>query len=198
MVNAKGIKQSNEKRYKNEVYSWRHLTRTDQWHPANGCVSGTYWLYAGISVLGISVFTMIVPETKGKSLEEIEQLFSKGWCHCPCMEDSKAIGSGKQKTYELEIISKQNWSNDLHSLWIFGIVTKLCNCLVRAGTSVCCSNLIFGEQTSSGELFTRLASLILKVTLYLVHSCRIEMQHDVMKSKPRKNGNIVLSSCPFL
>ncbi|XP_064604839.1 proton myo-inositol cotransporter-like [Liolophura sinensis] len=69
---------------------------------------GTYWLYAGISVIGISVFTMIVPETKGKSLEEIEQLFSKGWCHCPCMSDANAIGSGRQKTYELEIISNQN------------------------------------------------------------------------------------------
>jgi SP family facilitated glucose transporter-like MFS transporter 8 len=36
---------------------------------------GTYWLYAGVSFLAFLFVIFFVPETKGKSLEEIERLF---------------------------------------------------------------------------------------------------------------------------
>ncbi|XP_031555263.1 solute carrier family 2, facilitated glucose transporter member 8-like [Actinia tenebrosa] len=39
---------------------------------------GTYWLYAGISFLAFLFVVLRVPETKGKSLEEIERLFDGG------------------------------------------------------------------------------------------------------------------------
>ena len=40
--------------------------------------SGTFWLYAGVCLLG-SIFTFIfVPETKGKSIEEIQKMFFVG------------------------------------------------------------------------------------------------------------------------
>jgi len=39
--------------------------------------SGTFWLYAGVCLLG-SIFTFFcVPETKGKSIEEIQRMFTK-------------------------------------------------------------------------------------------------------------------------
>merc|ERR1712013_727348 len=38
---------------------------------------GTYYFYAGWSALAIVWFFIVLPETKGKSLEEMEQLFSK-------------------------------------------------------------------------------------------------------------------------
>jgi len=38
---------------------------------------GTWYLYAGFSLLAIIFFTFTLPETKGKTLEEMEELFSK-------------------------------------------------------------------------------------------------------------------------
>jgi hypothetical protein len=38
---------------------------------------GTYYFYAAWSVLAFFWFFFTLPETKGKSLEEMEQLFSK-------------------------------------------------------------------------------------------------------------------------
>jgi hypothetical protein len=38
---------------------------------------GTYYFYAGWSFLAIIWFYIVLPETKGKSLEEMEKLFSK-------------------------------------------------------------------------------------------------------------------------
>jgi hypothetical protein len=35
--------------------------------------SGTFWLYAGFGVLAVAFFSAKVPETKDRSLEEIEQ-----------------------------------------------------------------------------------------------------------------------------
>ncbi|XP_077563108.1 facilitated trehalose transporter Tret1-like [Haemaphysalis longicornis] len=37
--------------------------------------AGTYWMYASILAVAFVFFVLFVPETKGKSLEEIEQLF---------------------------------------------------------------------------------------------------------------------------
>ena len=38
---------------------------------------GTFYFYAGWSALAFVWFFIVMPETKGKSLEEMEQLFSK-------------------------------------------------------------------------------------------------------------------------
>jgi len=38
---------------------------------------GTWYLYAGFSLLAIIFFTFTLPETKGKTLEEMEELFSR-------------------------------------------------------------------------------------------------------------------------
>lgn len=34
---------------------------------------GTFWLYAGLGVASLIYFAVVVPETKDRSLEEIEQ-----------------------------------------------------------------------------------------------------------------------------
>ena len=38
---------------------------------------GAFYLYTGITVIGFFIFAWILPETKGKSLEEVEQLFNE-------------------------------------------------------------------------------------------------------------------------
>ena len=38
---------------------------------------GAFWLYMGVAVLGIAYFHIALPETRGKSLEEIEALFAR-------------------------------------------------------------------------------------------------------------------------
>ena len=38
---------------------------------------GAFYLYTGIALVGFFLFLGILPETKGKSLEEMEILFSK-------------------------------------------------------------------------------------------------------------------------
>ena len=42
--------------------------------------SGTYWLFVGIATLGFIFFGLLLPETKGKKLEDVDQLFAKPWC----------------------------------------------------------------------------------------------------------------------
>ena len=41
---------------------------------------GAFWLYATFSAVGISVLAYILPETKGKSLEQVQELFTKPYC----------------------------------------------------------------------------------------------------------------------
>ena len=45
----------------------------------------TFGLYAGLSVLGLLFIVLLVPETKGKSLEDVETLFQRphfvNWCY---------------------------------------------------------------------------------------------------------------------
>ncbi|KAK6993628.1 proton myo-inositol cotransporter [Biomphalaria glabrata] len=40
---------------------------------------GTYWLFVGIAILGLVFFGICLPETKGRKLEDIEDLFSQPW-----------------------------------------------------------------------------------------------------------------------
>jgi len=37
--------------------------------------SGVYWLFSGISLFGAIFVILFLPETKGKSLDEIEKIF---------------------------------------------------------------------------------------------------------------------------
>ncbi|KAL3196713.1 hypothetical protein MRX96_045114 [Rhipicephalus microplus] len=39
--------------------------------------AGTYWMFAGLLAVALVLFIFVVPETKGKSLEEIELIFGK-------------------------------------------------------------------------------------------------------------------------
>ena len=41
--------------------------------------SGTFWLYAGLATIGVVFIAIFLPETKGKSLEEVEGLFARPW-----------------------------------------------------------------------------------------------------------------------
>ncbi|BFZ09061.1 hypothetical protein BsWGS_12100 [Bradybaena similaris] len=43
---------------------------------------GTYWLFVGISVAGLAFFIVFLPETKGRKLEDVEELFSRPWSMC--------------------------------------------------------------------------------------------------------------------
>ncbi|XP_064464726.1 proton myo-inositol cotransporter-like [Ornithodoros turicata] len=40
---------------------------------------GTFWLYGGLSTVGLLFFFLFLPETKGKSLDELEDLFAHPW-----------------------------------------------------------------------------------------------------------------------
>ena len=44
------------------------------------CIAGTFCLYAGLAIIGFVVLKFLLPETKGKSLEEVEGLFAQSWC----------------------------------------------------------------------------------------------------------------------
>ncbi|ESP02505.1 hypothetical protein LOTGIDRAFT_171977 [Lottia gigantea] len=56
---------------------------------------GTYWLFVGICLLALAFFFSVLPETKGKQLEEIETLFDEPW--------SKCCGSGHvENSYNLQ------------------------------------------------------------------------------------------------
>lgn len=58
---------------------------------------GAFWLFAGISFLGL-IFTLIfVPETKNKTLEEVEDLFR-----------GKKKGGSENLGYEREIPAPEN------------------------------------------------------------------------------------------
>lgn len=43
---------------------------------------GAYYLYTGISFIGFNFFVCFLPETKGKTLEEVESLFAQPWLVC--------------------------------------------------------------------------------------------------------------------
>ena len=40
-------------------------------------IQGTYWFFWGSSILGFIFVYMVMPETKGKTLTEIEAIFDK-------------------------------------------------------------------------------------------------------------------------
>ena len=46
----------------------------------NSCLGsyGTFWIYSAVCACGLAVFVRFLPETKGKSLEELEALFKGG------------------------------------------------------------------------------------------------------------------------
>ncbi|KAM7295286.1 proton myo-inositol cotransporter [Ixodes scapularis] len=50
---------------------------------------GTFWLYAGVSALGWLFFFLFLPESKGKSLEEVEDLFAHPWWSDSTTRDNK-------------------------------------------------------------------------------------------------------------
>lgn len=54
---------------------------------------GTFWLYSGLALIGLIVLALFLPETKGKTLEEVEGLFARPWC-----------GTGPQTDYNVENI----------------------------------------------------------------------------------------------
>ena len=48
-------------------------------------VLGAFLLYAFISIIGVVFFVKMLPETRGKALEDIQILFTKPWCsEGPC------------------------------------------------------------------------------------------------------------------
>jgi MFS family permease len=53
------------------------LTYTFPWLNRHLGPAGTFWCYAGICVAGFAFILLRLPETKGKSLEEIEKALAK-------------------------------------------------------------------------------------------------------------------------
>ncbi|CAI9722228.1 proton myo-inositol cotransporter-like [Octopus vulgaris] len=53
---------------------------------------GTFWLYTTLALLGGILLAFILPETKGKTLEEVEGVFAKSWCaQGPILPSVKSI-----------------------------------------------------------------------------------------------------------
>lgn len=44
--------------------------------------AGAYFFYSGIAFIGFLFFYFVLPETKGKTLEEVETVFEKPWFNC--------------------------------------------------------------------------------------------------------------------
>jgi SP family myo-inositol transporter-like MFS transporter 13 len=53
--------------------------------------SGAFYLYAGFAGLGLIALLLLLPETKGKSLEEMETVFSGPWCMSFRSSDPKNV-----------------------------------------------------------------------------------------------------------
>lgn len=51
-----------------------------------GTMVGAFFLYAGITAVGFLLFYFLVPETKGKSMEDIQGLFEKPWFGSPAAQ----------------------------------------------------------------------------------------------------------------
>ena len=62
----------------NSFSSW-FIQQIFPWELTNLGASLTFLIYAGIAVLGIFVFLAYLPETKGQSLEEIEESLISKW-----------------------------------------------------------------------------------------------------------------------
>ncbi|GAB1603581.1 proton myo-inositol cotransporter-like [Argonauta hians] len=52
---------------------------------------GTYWLFTGITALGLVFIYNVLPETKGMPLEEVESLFNSSLCVCGKRSDYKDL-----------------------------------------------------------------------------------------------------------
>ena len=52
---------------------------------------GAFYLYAGFAGLGLITLYFLLPETKGRSLEEMEAVFSGPWCMKCGSSDAKNI-----------------------------------------------------------------------------------------------------------
>ena len=53
------------------------VTKTYNTMQTSMSIQGTYWFFGGCSILGFIFVYMVVPETKGKTLTEIEAIFDK-------------------------------------------------------------------------------------------------------------------------
>ncbi len=42
--------------------------------------AGTFFMYSGIAVVGLVLIYWLLPETKGRPLEEVIDVFKKPWC----------------------------------------------------------------------------------------------------------------------
>jgi sugar porter (SP) family MFS transporter len=65
-------------------------------------IGGAFFLFAGLSVLAAAFFYFLCPETQGRALEEVEQVFSHGWCahrgEVPAVEMRKStVAEGNAK-----------------------------------------------------------------------------------------------------
>ncbi|XP_070191897.1 proton myo-inositol cotransporter-like [Littorina saxatilis] len=54
---------------------------------------GTYWLFVGIASVAFVFFLVLLPETKGTRLEDVEELFAKPWCVCGETDKSRKANS---------------------------------------------------------------------------------------------------------
>lgn len=69
---------------------------------------GAFLLYSGFAFLGFIFVFLLLPETKGKPLEEIENLFSKGWLAC---------GTKPTTSYHV-ILNSDDESDDENTLFV--------------------------------------------------------------------------------
>nr|KAG5711293.1 hypothetical protein BaRGS_005990 [Batillaria attramentaria] len=78
---------------------------------------GTFWMFTALSVLGLLFFVWLVPETKGKSLEQVEELFMSPaqlqhrrstWAEIACprdepVKDTDSKFNNKKKSFQEDL-----------------------------------------------------------------------------------------------
>lgn len=75
---------------------------------------GTYWLFVGIASVAFVFFLVLLPETKGTRLEDVEELFAKPWCVCGETDKSRKANSTSWYIILRKSVGNKQYSCDFY------------------------------------------------------------------------------------